>query len=116
MKTLTILLSMLTLLTFSSYSQNADVKKLLDKQETRTEIFNSIVGSHELMTEFMNVMRNDEHASMMMKKEQHQMGEMKSDQDMKKMKSTHEMMGNENMMKMMDMENQSEKKEHNHQH
>jgi spore coat polysaccharide biosynthesis protein SpsF (cytidylyltransferase family) len=59
---------MLSLLTYNSFSQNVDVKGLLDKPETRTEIFNTIVGDHELIMDFMKVMRENEHATMMMKK------------------------------------------------
>jgi hypothetical protein len=99
MKTLTILFSMLTLLTLSSYSQKVDVKELLNKPETRTEIFNIIAGDHELMMEFMNVMKKNEHASMMMKSDNHQ--SMKMNKDTSVMKCNHMMMENGKMMEMM---------------
>ena len=69
MKTLTIILSMLSLLTYNSFSQNADVKGLLDKPETRTEIFKTIMNDHELMMDFIKAMKGNDHAMMMMQNE-----------------------------------------------
>nr|NQU90284.1 hypothetical protein [Bacteroidota bacterium] len=111
MKTLAILFSMLVLLTFNGYSQNVDIKGLLDKPETRTEIFNTILNDHVLMTDFMKSMKGNEHAMMMMKENQQMMG---NDGKME-MKDEHQMMGmmkdNPEMMQkmmgnMMDMSEQ----------
>jgi hypothetical protein len=101
MKTLTIILSMLTLLTYNSFSQNVDAKGLLDKPETRTEIFNTIVGDHALFMEFTKVMKGNEHAMMMMQNETNKMGEMKAKTGMVEMKGNDQMMSHKNMMEMM---------------
>ena len=145
MRTIVIIFSMLTLLTFNGYSQNVDVKGLLDKPETQTEIFNAIVGDHKLMMDFMNVVKENEHASMMMHERNHPMEKMKSKEGMSEMsgkphmmdqgemmsmmKDNPEMMqmcmqkmkekgmmGKDGKMKMMNSKVQSEKEEHNHNH
>ena len=94
MKKTAIILSTLFLVTFNGISQKVEVKGLLEKPETRSEIFNTILNDHQLMMEFMQEMKGNEHASMMMQNEKPQMGEMMgSNPDMMK-----KMMGN-----MMDM-------------
>lgn len=112
MKTITILFSMLTLLAFNGYSQTTDVKGLLDNQETRTAIFNTIAGDHELMMGFMKVAKENRHATMMMENESSKMEKMKPNKGMVEMKDNHQMMDmmkdNPEMMmnmmgKMMDM-------------
>ena len=95
MKTITILFSMLTFLAFNGNSQNTDVKGLLDNQETRTAIFSTIAGNHELMMDFMKVARKNEHGAMMMRNaENHPMEKMESKKGgMMEMKGNHQMMG-----------------------
>lgn len=66
MKTLTLIVSLITFWTLNSCGQSENVNELLEKQETRNEIFNSILNSHELMTKFIHAMNNNEHAMMMM--------------------------------------------------
>ncbi len=67
MKTIALIISMMTLVTFNSLGQETDIKGLLEKPKTRTEIFNTIMNSHELMTDFMKAANGNEHASMMMR-------------------------------------------------
>ena len=79
MKTITIFITMLTVLVFNVNGQNADVKSLLDNQETRTEIFNAIAEDHQLMMDFMQVAKENEHGAMMMRNtENHQMKKIES--------------------------------------
>lgn len=90
MKSLVIIFSMVAFIAFSGYSQSADIKGLLEKPETRTEIFNAIFNNHELMTEFMKNMKGNEHAMMMMEEDSKMMGhdgkmEMKEDHQMMEM-------------------------------
>jgi len=101
MKTITILISMLTLLAFNGYSQKTDVKGLLDNQETRTAIFNAIAGDHELMMDFMKATKDNEHAMMMMQNENRKMKEMEGNKAMVTMKDDQKMMNGGNMMGMM---------------
>ncbi len=80
---------MLAFSAFSGFSQNADVKELLDKPETRTEIFNTILENPEFMMEFMKSMKSNEHAMMMMKEG----GKMKGLDAKVAMKGDHQMTG-----------------------
>lgn len=75
MKTIVIFLSMMTLFVLNGFGQKTNVTGLLENKETRTEIFNTIMNDHELMTDFMNAMHNNEHAMMMMKGNNQMMGE-----------------------------------------
>lgn len=111
MKTLALIFSMMTFLAINSFGQNADVKELLEKQETRTEIFNIILNDHELMMDFMKAMKGNKHAMIMMKENHQIMG----NEGKMEMKSGHQMMGmmkdNPEMMQkmmgnMMDMSEQ----------
>ncbi len=99
MKTIrtTTILVVVLLLTLNGYSQKTDVKALLDKPETRTEVFNSILGNHQLMMEFMTAMKGNEHAMMMMQGNNKMMGN-KGGMGMNK---DNKMMGQGNMMGMM---------------
>jgi len=67
MKTITLLFLMMGFWTFNIYGQNSDIKGLLEKPETRTEIFNSILNDHEVLTEFMKALEENDHAMMMMR-------------------------------------------------
>lgn len=96
MKSLVIIFSMVAFIAFSGYSQSADIKGLLEKPETRTEIFNAIFNNHELMTEFMKNMKGNEHAMMMMEEDSKMMGH---DGKME-MKEDHQMMDHAKMMEM----------------
>jgi len=74
MKTLALFISMMTFWTMNIFGQSDDVNKLLENQETRTEIFNSILNNHELMTDFIHAMNNNSHAMMMMQQNSTMMG------------------------------------------
>lgn len=67
MKTITLIFLLMPFWALNSFGQNADVAGLLDKPETRTEIFNTILNDHQLMMEFMNALQENNHAMMMMK-------------------------------------------------
>lgn len=67
MKTITILIATLTLLALNVYSQKKDVKGLLDNEETRTVIFNTIVNDHGMMMDFIKIARENEHSAMMLR-------------------------------------------------
>ena len=62
----TIFFLLVTFWTLNSYGQNNKINGLLEKPETRTEIFNAIMNNHELMMEFMQSMKQNDHAMMMM--------------------------------------------------
>ncbi len=64
-RTMTTIFVAVLLLTVNGYSQNTSVKAMLDKPETKIEVFNAILGDHQLMTEFMTAMKGNEHAMMM---------------------------------------------------
>jgi hypothetical protein len=108
MKTLAIIFSMVAFIAFSGYGQSADIKGLLDKPETRTEIFNTILENHELMTEFMKNMKGNEHAMMMMEEDSKMIGhdgemEMKEDHKMMEMMKKDPEMMQKMMSNMMEM-------------
>ena len=69
-----------------SCNNSVNIDQLLQNETSRQQVFEKIAANHEMMTGFMEVMMNDEHAKMMMK----------GHDGMKKM-----MMGDGNMMKMM---------------
>lgn len=99
------------LLTVNGYSQNASVKAILDKPETRNEVFNTILGDHQLMTEFMTAMKGNEHAMMMQNSDSQMKGmkenggmESSSEHKMHQGEMTGMMKDNpEMMMNMMEM-------------
>lgn len=82
----------------NSFGQSADVSGLLNKSDTRTEIFNTILNSHELMMEFMNAMEKNDHAMMMINENDQIM--MQQDRNMKsgeeEKNHDHQMMGHSN--------------------
>ena len=95
-------------ITLSSCNQTTDPSIMLENSETRSEIFNTIQGNHEMMITFMESMQANDHAmqmmqgnkemmDMMMKGEGMQM--MKTDSMMHSMMKDGKMMGN--MMQMM---------------
>jgi hypothetical protein len=69
-----------------SCNNSVNINQLLQNETSRQQVFEKIAANHEMMTGFMKVMMNDEHAKMMMK----------GHDGMKKM-----MMGDGDMMKMM---------------
>ena len=75
MKRLAIIISMTAFVAFSSFSQDTGARELLSKQDTKTEIFKTILNDHQLMTEFMEAMQENEHAMAMMKERNQMMGD-----------------------------------------
>ncbi|MFO7934042.1 MAG: hypothetical protein R6U78_08170 [Bacteroidales bacterium] len=75
MKRLAIIISMTAFVAFSSFSQDTGARELLSKQEIKKEIFNTILNDHQLMTEFMEAMQENEHAMAMMKERNQMMGD-----------------------------------------
>jgi hypothetical protein len=102
MKTITIIFVTVLLFTVNAYSQNTSVKALLDKPETRTEVFNTILGDHQLMMEFMTAMKENEHAMMMMQNSDSQIKGMKENGSMESSSANHKMHQDEMMGMMKD--------------
>ena len=103
MKAITILISMFTVFVYNVNGQNTDVKGLLDNQETRTEIFNTIAGDHQMMMDFMKVAMENEHGAMMEMNSEHQMMEMNSEHQMMDMIKDNPEMMQKMMGNMMQM-------------
>jgi len=97
MKTLISLITIFTLLTVKSYSQNSNVNALLEKQATRQEVINTILNNHEYMTEFIQAMHGNQHA-MMMNGNSQMNG---NNQGQMGMNNQNQMMGRSYMMNMM---------------
>ncbi|MFY9152716.1 MAG: hypothetical protein WAO52_11910 [Prolixibacteraceae bacterium] len=108
MKTIILVISVITVLSFNGYSQTTKVSELLKNKETRNETFNAILNNHELMMDFMAAMKGNEHAMMMMKGNNQMMNDNgKSDMHQEYQNMNHDqMMSNMNenpemMQKMM---------------
>jgi len=83
-------ISMVLVLSLSSFAQSETVDKVLKNQESKMELFNAIQNDHQLMMEFMQNMHGNQHAMMMWKNDQ-MMGQNKE-------MNQHQMMGQGNMM------------------
>ncbi|WP_142785824.1 hypothetical protein [Changchengzhania lutea] len=104
MKILVIVLSAIGLLSLNSCKQESDPQTLMENPETRTEIFNTITGNHDFMTEFMDNMQRSNHAMQMMQGNKMMMGNMMKGNDMQMMNDStmmKNMMGNKHMMHSM---------------
>jgi len=99
MKTLALIISAVTFWTLNIYGQSDNVNELLEKQGTRTEIFNSILNNHVLMTEFIHAMKNNDHAMMMIRSDSAMM--VKSSMSGMHSSGEHQMMGMNNNSEMM---------------
>ncbi len=97
MKTLALIISMMTLLSVNSMGQSKKISKLLNKPETRNEIFKTILNNRELTADFMKAMKGNKKAMMTMKKNHQMMGQ----NGKMEMKNTHQMMDHGKMMGMM---------------
>ncbi len=97
MKTVTLIFSMMAFLVFNSFGQNANVKELLEKPESRNEIFNTILNDHKLLMEFRKAMNENEHAMMMMQGN----SQMMSQKVKVEMNKEHHMMDHSKMMANM---------------
>lgn len=95
---------------------NPTPEQVLQDSEARKEVFSRIAGDHELMSEFMEVMMQHEHAMMMMQGNkqmmshmmggqgmQHMMGMMKDDPEMMQGMMRHMMSEPKMMNHMMQM-------------
>ena len=71
MVTLTLLITAL-----SACQQQKDVSTLLEKHDTRNEIFNTIISDHEYAEQLITKMMEDDHTKMMMKDKPNMMGQM----------------------------------------
>ena len=91
MKALAILLVITPFWATNAFAQNQDIAGLLDNPETRTEIFHSILSHHQLMMDFMDAMKGNNHAMMMIRGDSTIMGN-------SSMMGTSSMMGNSSMM------------------
>ena len=74
MKALAIVLFIIPFWTSNALAQDKDIKELLDNSETRTEIFNTILNNHQLMMGFMDAMKTNNHAMMMIQGDSDIMG------------------------------------------
>src|SRR5680860_1199086 len=113
MKTTTIILWAMVLVSLSSCEQKTDANAVLENSETRTELFDAIASNQAYMTEFMENMKNSDHAMQMMQGDQNMMGSMMKMMHEKGMmsdncmKSSMKMMGDKGMdlKEMNKMEN-----------
>ena len=95
MKTLIAIISAMLFLTVNSYGQNKTITRLLDNKETRQELFNTIQNDHELMMDFIQSMKGNQHTMTMMKNNNMMMGN--EGQGMNK----YQMMNQSQMMNLM---------------
>jgi hypothetical protein len=66
MKAIAFILLFTSFWTLDGLGQDKEIKSLFDNSEKKTEIFNTILNDHNLMMEFMDAMKNNDHAMMMM--------------------------------------------------
>ncbi|MHB9142850.1 MAG: hypothetical protein ACYC25_13325 [Paludibacter sp.] len=97
MKTIILIISVVSMFSFNGYSQTTKTSDLLKNKETRNETFNAILNNHELMMDFMDAMKGNKHAMMMMQGNNQMM-----DNDTKmEMGQEHQMMNHDQMMAKM---------------
>ena len=85
MKTTTIILMAIGLISLTSCEQKKDTNATLENSETRTELFDAIASNNNYMTEFMDNIQSNDNAMQMMKGSQKIMGTMMKDEDMNMM-------------------------------
>lgn len=61
------LLSLIALFTLSNCNQKPDVNKMLENQESRTEIYKAISDNQDYLMEFMDSIHNNQNAMKMMR-------------------------------------------------
>jgi hypothetical protein len=66
MKTTVIILSTIALLSISACNQDPNITDVLENPESRSELFNTIAKNHKFMSQFLETMKGDTHAMMMM--------------------------------------------------
>jgi hypothetical protein len=84
---------MIAFITLSSYTQKDNVDQLLQKQDSRKEVFNKILNNRELMIDFMNAMHGNQHAMTMWNQNYRHMQNNRTDTN-----NNYSMMGQNNMM------------------
>ncbi|MBK5203552.1 MAG: hypothetical protein JJE45_07535 [Prolixibacteraceae bacterium] len=60
MKTIILIISVVSMFSFNGYSQTTKTSDLLKDKETRNETFNAILNNHELMMDFMDAMKAED--------------------------------------------------------
>ncbi|MBT32748.1 MAG: hypothetical protein CMO01_24080 [Thalassobius sp.] len=94
----------LLIVALSACQQQKDVSTLLEKDDTRNEIFNTIISDHEYAEQLITKMMEDDHTKMMMKGNQEMMGMMMSEnEDMTAMMKDNPEMMHGMMSNMMNM-------------
>lgn len=94
MKAITLIILLVTFSAVDGLAQEKDIAGLLNNTETKSEIFNTILNDHQLMMDFMDAMKSNDHAMMMMRENAAMMG----NQSMEgmHMNGEHKMMGMNN--------------------
>ncbi len=93
MKALTLIIATIAFITLSSYKQQDKIDQLLQKQDTRQEVFNKILNNRELMIDFMNAMHGNQQATMMWNRNHRHMQNNRMDTT-----NNYSMMGHNSMM------------------
>jgi hypothetical protein len=101
MKTTTIILMAIGIISLSSCEQKTATNAMLENSETRTELFDAIANNNNYMTEFMGNMQGNNQAMQMMKGNQKMMGTMMKDQGMEMMMMKDSLMSMNMMQSMM---------------
>ena len=92
MKTLTIILSMIVLVSLTSCKQETDLKALMNNPESRTEVYNAISQNEAYMTEFMESMHKNQNTMQMMQGNKKIMSSMMTGEGMQMMMKDSTMM------------------------
>lgn len=85
MKKTIISLLVIGLLTMYSCMQKPDINSLLESQETKNEIFKTIIDNNDYMMEFMESMQNSENAMQLFQGNKKMMGKMMKGKGMQMM-------------------------------
>ena len=65
MKTLAIIIAMMTLFSLNSMGQSNNVNKILQDPESRGEVINTILNNNQMMNEFIQQMNENQQAMTM---------------------------------------------------
>jgi hypothetical protein len=71
MKTIALILLIVPLWVSSGLAQDNNITGLLNKEGTRMEIYNAILNDHNLMSKFIDAIKHNDHAMMMMNENFH---------------------------------------------
>ena len=108
MRTITIILLAMGLISLSSCEQKTDPNAMLENSQTRTELFDAIASNHSYMTQFMDNMQTNDHAMQMMQGNQKMMGHMMQGGGMMQMMHENGMMSEDCMESCKKMIEESE--------